>query len=125
MAHLSIFALLLALCSTGYAYAQDTAARARELVTVKGGYANKKIDIEELRIRAYIPILLKAAGKGEAWKTGHPNWADTERRIATEWRKLYADYMARMGRDMSFVWIDEALAREYARLFTCSHLADL
>ena len=113
---------LLALSCATLSHAQETAALARELVTVKGGYANKKIDVEELRIRAYVPILLKVAGKGEAWKPGHPLWADTERRIATEWRKLYADYMARMGRDTSYTWMDDALAREYAKLFSAQEL---
>ena len=120
-----ILPTLLVLCCTTFAHAQDTLALAQALVTAKGGYTDKKRDLEELRIRAYIPILLKAVGKGAAWKPGHPNWEETERRIATEWRKLYADYLARMGRDASFIWIDEALAREYARLFSVEELEAL
>ena len=120
-----ILPILLALCCTVCAYAQDTMPMAQALVALKGGYADKKRDLEELRIRAYIPILLKAVGKGTAWKPGHPNWAETERRIASQWRTLYADYMARIGRDANFVWIDEALAREYARLFSAGELEAL
>ncbi len=121
---------LLALCCLTHAHAQAQAEaeadpplpQAQELVTLKGGYADKKRDLEELRIRAYIPILLKAVGRGAAWKPGHANWAEMERRIALEWRALYAGYMARMGRDTGFAWIDEALAREYARLFSAGEL---
>jgi hypothetical protein len=112
------------LCA-GLAHAQDAAALARELVTIKGGYADKKKHLEEVRIRAYIPILLKAVGKGPTWKPGHPNWAETERRIADEWRKLYVDYLARMGRDTSYLWMDDALAREYARTFSTDELGEL
>lgn len=122
MARRLIILLLLSLGCTSFAYAQDTAVLARDLVTVKGGYIDKKMDVEELRVRAYIPILLKVAGKGDGWKPGHPNWATTERRIATDWRKLYADYMARIGRDTSYAWMDDALAREYARLFSAQEL---
>ncbi len=117
--------ILLALCCTVLAHAQDTLPLAQALVTVKGGYTDKKRDLEELRIRAYIPILLKAVGKGAAWKPGHPNWAETERRIASEWRSLYADHLVRSGRDTSLVWIDAALAREYARLFSAEELEAL
>ena len=117
-----ILPLLLALCCTVSSHAQDTLPLAQALVIAKGGYTDKKRDLEELRIRAYIPILLKAVGKGAAWKPGHPHWAETERRIASEWRTLYADHMARIGRDANFVWIDEALAREYARLFSAEEL---
>lgn len=114
--------MLLALGCAAFAHAQDTATLARELVSVKGGYVGKKRQLEEVRIRAYIPILLKAVGKGAAWKPGHPHWAETERRIASEWRTLYTDHMARIGRDASLIWIDEALAREYARLFSAEEL---
>ncbi len=119
------FLLLLALGCAAFAHAQDTATLARELVSVKGGYVGKKRQLEEMRIRAYIPILLKAVGKGAVWKPGHPHWAETERRITSEWRTLYADHMARIGRDASFIWIDEALAREYARLFSAQELEAL
>jgi hypothetical protein len=101
-----------------FVQAQDAATLARELVTVKGGYIEKKRHFEEIRIRAYVPILLKAVGKGPAWKPGHPNWADTEQRIAEEWRKHYLEYLVHMGRDTSYGWVDDALAREYARLFS-------
>ena len=120
--HRLVLPILLALCCSTVAHAQETTTLARELVTIKGGYADKKLLLEELRIRAYIPILLKAVGKGAAWKPGHPNWADTERRIAAEWRKLYVDYLTRMGRDTSYAWMDDALAREYARLFSAEEL---
>lgn len=109
---------LLFLCCSTFTHAHDTAALARELVTIKGGYADKKKHLEELRIRAYIPILLKAVGKGPAWKPGHPHWAETERRIAEDWRKHYLDYLARMGRDASYGWMDDTLAQEYAKVFS-------
>ena len=124
-AGLSFTLVLLALCVSGSVFAQDTLPLAQELITVKGGYADKKKDLEELRVRAYIPILLKAVGKGAAWKPGHPNWEATEKRINVEWRKLYADYMAGMGRDAGFAWMDEALAREYVRLFSDEELNTL
>ena len=120
-----IIPLLLALGCAAFAHAQDTAALARELVTVKDGYVDKKRLLEEVRIRAYIPILLKAVGKGAAWKPGHPNWVETERRIAEEWRKLYLDYLTRMGRDINYGWMDDAMAREYARLFSAEELGAL
>jgi len=120
-----ILAILLAVCSIPIARAQDAAALARELVTVKGGYAAKKKQLEELRIRAYIPILLKAVGKGPAWKPGHPHWPDTEQRIAEEWRKHYADHLARIGRDTGYGWMDDALAQEYAKVFNAEELAAL
>lgn len=115
----------LTLCCATLALAQDSAVLARELVTLKGGYAEKKRQLEEVRIRAYIPILLKAVGKGPAWKPGHPNWAETERRIADEWRKLYVDYLTRMGRDTRYGWMDDALTREYARTFSSEELGVL
>ena len=120
-----IIPLLLALGCAAFAHAQDTAALARELVTLKGGYADKKRQLEELRIRAYIPILLKAVGKGAAWKPGHPNWLETERRIAEEWRTLYLDYLTRVGRGINYGWMDDAMAREYARLFNAEELGAL
>ncbi len=116
---------LLAVLPGHAAQVQDTLPLAQELVALKGGYIDKKRDVEELRIRAYIPFLLKAVGKGPAWKPGHPNWESTRQRIATEWRQLYADHMARMRRDVSFVWIDDALAREYARLFSAHEIHTL
>lgn len=112
---------LLFLCCT-LAVAQDAAALARELVAIKGGYVEKKRHLEDVRIRAYIPILLKAVGKGPAWKPGHPNWAETERRIAGEWRTLYVEYLTRLGRDVGYGWMDEVLAREYARVFSAREL---
>lgn len=121
-------ALLLALsfhCCAPFAHAEDAAALARELVTLKGGYADKKKHFDELRIRAYIPILLKATGKGPAWKPGHANWHDTEQRIAGDWRKHYLDYLARLGRDTNYLWMDDALTREYARQFTTEELGAL
>ena len=117
--------ITLVLAGITAALAQAPLPPAQELITLKGGYADKKRDLEELRIRAYIPILLKAVGPSATWKPGHPNWAPMEQRIAVEWRALYAGYMARMGRDTTFAWIDEALAREYARLFTAHELAAL
>lgn len=119
------FCVLIALPYAAAAQPQDPASLARELVTLKGGYIEKKRHLEEVRIRAYIPILLKAVGKGPAWKPGHPNWAETERRIAEEWRKLYLDYLARMGRDTSYAWMDDALAREYSRIFNAEELGAL
>lgn len=120
--------LLLALCGlcwAALATAQDTVSLARELVSIKGGYIEKKKQLEELRIRAYLPILLKAVGKGPAWKPGHPNWAETEQRIHTEWRKLYLDHHTRIGRDTGYGWMDEALARDYARAFSADELGAL
>ena len=122
MLHRLVLPILLALCCAGLAHAQDSTILAQELVTLKGGYAGKKRQLEEVRIRAYIPILLKAVGKGAAWKPGHPNWVETERRIAEEWRKLYLDYLTRMGRDTNYGWMDDAMAREYARLFSVEEL---
>lgn len=101
---------------------RDTASLARELVTAKGSYADKKRHYEEARVSAYVPILLKAVGAGPAWKPGHPNWQATERRINDEWRKLYADYLARMGRDVSYDWMDAALAGAYAQVFNVEEL---
>lgn len=122
LAHrLAIFTLL-AFLSGPAAQAQALFPLAQELVALKGGYIDKKRDVEELRIRAYIPFLLKAVGKGPAWKPGHPNWESLERRIAGEWRKHYTDHMARMGRDTSYVWMDDAIAREYARLFSADEI---
>lgn len=109
----------------GWARAQDTNSLARDLVTLKGGYAEKKRLLEELRIRAYVPILLKAVGKGSAWRPGHPNWADTEQRIAGEWRKLYASYLARVGRDTNYQWMDAALTSAYAQVFSAGDLEAL
>ncbi len=131
--YLILAALLFAGCAT-LAQAQNTATLARELVTLKGGYADKKKQFEEVRIRAYVPMLLKAVGKGAAWKPGHPNWAETEQRIAGEWRQYYLDHLARMGRigpigsigpEPLYGWMDEALAREYARLFDADELGAL
>lgn len=116
---------LVSLYCFSFALAQESATLARELVTIKGGYADKKRHLEEVRIRAYIPILLKAVGKGPAWKPGHPDWAETEGRIATEWRKHYLDHLARIGRDTSYGWMDDALAREYARVFSTDELRAL
>lgn len=120
-----VLCTLLALLFPAFTQAQDTTALARELVTIKGGYVDKKRHLEEMRIRAYIPILLKAVGKGPAWKPGHPNWAETEQRISGEWRKLYLDYQARMGRDTNYGWMDDTLVREYARLFSVEELDTL
>ncbi len=126
----SIVFISLSFFCAAFAQAQDSAApaMARELVTVKGGYVEKKKLFEDLRIRAYVPILLKAAGKGPVWKPGHHNWAETEQRIAGEWRKHYLDYMARMRRiehDGSYPWMDVVLEREYARVFSANELAAL
>ena len=115
--------LFRSLCAA--AQAQDAATLARELVALKGGYVEKKHQLEEVRIRAYIPILLKAVGKGPTWKPGHPNWSPTEQRIAEEWRKHYLDHLTRTGRDTNFGWVDDALAREYARVFGADELAVL
>lgn len=120
--HLLACALLL--CCT-LAAAQDLAVLARELVTIKGGYVDKKRLLEDVRISAYVPILLRAVGKGAAWKPGHPNWAVTERRIAEEWRSLNVEYLTRKGRDVSYSWMDEVLAREYARAFNAQELTAL
>jgi hypothetical protein len=121
----TLASLAVMLLCVGFTQAQDAATLARDLTILKGGYADKKKHLEELRIRAYIPILLKAVGKGPTWKPGHPNWADTERRISDEWRSHYLGYLARMGRDTNFGWMDEALAREYARVFNIDELAVL
>ena len=120
-----IFLVLFIAFCTGASFAQDPFPLAQELITQKTGYTDKKRDLEELRVRAYIPVLLKAVGKGPAWNPQHPNWAATEKRINVEWRKLYADYLARMGREAGFAWIDEALAREYAQRFTVEELTAL
>lgn len=120
-------ALLMTVCAASYAQtpAPDAASLARELVTAKGGYAEKKRRYEEARISAYVPILLKAVGAGPAWKPGHPNWQATERRINDEWRKLYAFYLVRMGRDAAYDWMDAALAGAYAQIFTAGELEAL
>ena len=120
-----LFSILFVLCFARLTQAQETLPLARELITIKTGYTDKKRDLEELRVRAYVPVLLKAVGKGPAWNPKHPNWAAIEKRINVEWRKLYADYLARMGRDASFMWIDEALAREYAQRFSLEELNTL
>ena len=86
-----IFLVLFIAFCTGASFAQDPFPLAQELITQKTGYTDKKRDLEELRVRAYIPVLLKAVGKGPAWNPQHPNWAATEKRINVEWRKLYAD----------------------------------
>ena len=122
---------ILLVCCGAAAQAQDTVVLARELVNLKGGYAGKKQQLEEVRIRAYVPILLKAVGKGPSWKPGHPNWLGTEQRIAEEWRKHYLDLLSRTGRlgsaasDMTFGWVDDALAREYSRVFNAEELGAL
>lgn len=55
--------VLLALFASASALANDTTTLARELVQVKGGYIAKKRLREEMRLRAYAPLMLKAVGK--------------------------------------------------------------
>lgn len=118
--HAFCAALLAVGCAA--ACAQDAASLASELITAKGGYTEKKRHYEEARLSAYVPILLKAVGAGPAWKPGHPNWQATEQRINDEWRKLYAEYLTRMGRDATYGWMDAALASAYAQVFNAEEL---
>ena len=106
-------------------YAQDNLTLARELIDLKGGYVEKKRLLEDARLQAYVPILLKAVGKGQDWKPSHANWKSVESRIASDWMQLNAEYLRSLGRDPAYDWFDNALARDYAQAFTGSELRQL
>ena len=105
--------------------AQETAALALELVQVKGGYIAKKHLLEEMRLRAYVPLMLKAVGKGPEWNPAHPRWQTVESHIVKDWFALNAEYARSLGRDPDYHWFDAALAREYARAFDAGELREL
>lgn len=105
--------------------AQEAAALARELVQVKGGYIAKKRLLEEMRLRAYVPLMLKAVGKGPEWNPAHPRWLPVESRIVKDWFALNAEYARSLGRDPDYHWFDAALTREYARAFDAGELEEL
>lgn len=105
--------------------AQEAAALARELVQAKGGYIAKKRLLEEMRLRAYVPLMLKAVGKGPEWNPTHPRWQPVESRIVQDWFALNAEYARSLGRDPDYHWFDAALAREYARAFSTDELGEL
>ena len=106
-------------------YAQDNLTLARELIDLKGGYVEKKRLLEDARLQAYVPILLKAVGKGQDWKPSHANWKSVESRIASDWMQLNAEYLRSLGRDPAYDWFDNALTRDYAQAFTGSELRQL
>lgn len=120
----SLFAALLITWSI-VACAQDNLTLARELIDLKGGYVEKKRRLEDARLQAYIPILLKAVGRGQDWKPSHPNWKAVESRITGDWMQLNADYLRSLGRDPAYDWFDTALARDYAQAFTAGELRQL
>jgi hypothetical protein len=120
-----LFTLLFAACCSCGAWAQETTALARELVQVKGGYIAKKRLLEEMRLRAYVPLMLKAVGTGPGWNPSHPGWKLVEARITEDWFRLNAEHERRLGRDPTYDWFDETLAREYAKTFTAQQLAEL
>jgi hypothetical protein len=103
----------------------EGAALAAELVALKGGYVARKRLLEDVRLRAYVPILLKAVGKGPEWNPAHRNWRALEQRIAEDWFRLNAELARSLGRDTSYEWFDAALAREYARAFSAGDLRQL
>ncbi len=105
--------------------AQDGITLARELIGLKGGYVGKKRLLEDARLQAYVPILLKAVGRGQDWKPSHPNWKSVESRIAEDWMRLNAEYQRSLGRDPAYDWFDSALARDYAQAFTEDELRQL
>lgn len=107
------------------AFAQDNLALARELIALKGGYIEKKRLLEDARLQAYVPILLKAVGRGQDWKPSHPNWKSVESRITRDWMQLNAEYLRSLGRDPAYDWIDRALARDYAQAFSENELQQL
>lgn len=107
------------------AFAQDNLVLARELITLKGGYIEKKRLLEEARLQAYVPILLKAVGRGQDWKPSHPNWKSVESRITSDWMQLNAEYLRSLGRDPAYDWFDRALARDYAQAFSENELRQL
>lgn len=107
------------------ASAQDNLVLARELIDLKGGYVEKKRLLEDARLKAYVPILLKAVGKSQDWKPSHPEWKSVEGRITSDWMQLNAEYQRSLGRDPTYDWFDNALARDYARAFTANELRQL
>ncbi|MBY0269606.1 MAG: DUF2059 domain-containing protein [Burkholderiales bacterium] len=120
----SLFAALLITWSI-VACAQDNLTLARELIDLKSGYVQKKRLLEDARLQAYVPILLKAVGRGQDWKPSHPNWKAVESRITGDWMQLNADYLRSLGRDPAYGWFDTALARDYAQAFTAAELRQL
>lgn len=117
---------LLALLFTGTcAQAEEATTLARELVHIKGGYIAKKRLLEEMRLRAYIPLMLKAVGKGPQWNPSHPRWRTVEKRITEDWFALNAAYARSLGRDPSYDWVDDALTRDYARALSVAELREL
>jgi hypothetical protein len=120
-----VLALLLALIASSSTQAIEATTLARELVQVKGGYIAKKRLLEEMRLRAYVPLMLKAVGKGPQWNPTHPRWRAVEKRITEDWFGLNAAYLRSLGRDLSYVWIDDALAREYVRTLSVDELLEL
>ena len=98
---------------------------ARELVQAKGGYVAKKRLLEEMRLRAYVPLMLKAVGRGMEWNPAHPRWQPVEVRIVKDWFALNAEHARSLGRDPSYDWFDDVLAREYARAFDPDELREL
>lgn len=116
--------MLLAAAAT-LAHAQDTRLLAAELISAKGGYIAKKRQLEDMRLQAYVPILLRAVGKGPQWNPSHAKWRALEQRITTDWLRLNDDYARRLGRDPSYDWFDHALAGEYAKAFSPEELQAL
>lgn len=117
--------LICALLSPFSTQAQRPADLARELVQLKGGYIAKKRLLEEMRLRAYVPLMLKAVGKGPEWNPAHPRWLSVESRIVKDWFALNAEYARSLGRDPDYHWFDAALTREYARAFDAGELEEL
>lgn len=118
--------LLTALATfSSLASTQEISPHATELIAGKGGYVEKKRLLEDMRLRAYVPILLRAVGKGSQWNPSHPRWRTTELRITADWLKLNDDYARSLGRDPSYAWFDNALAREYSAAFSADELAIL
>lgn len=120
----ALFAALLITWSI-VTFAQDNLTLARELIDLKGGYVEKKRLLEDARLQAYVPILLKAVGRGQDWKPSHANWKAVESRITSDWMQLNADYLRSLGRDPAYDWFDHALARDYAKAFTDGELRQL
>lgn len=117
--------LICALLGAVSTQAQQPIELARELVQLKGGYVAKKRLLEEMRLRAYVPLMLKAVGKGPEWNPSHPRWQAVEARIVRDWFELNAEYARSLGRDPDYGWFDAALAREYARAFNAEELQEL
>ena len=117
--------ILVSLCFSAAAKAQDTDVAARELLGIKGGYVAKKRILENARVLAYVPILLKSVGRGPQWNPGHPRWASVEQRIITDWTRINREYQLDQGVDPSYEWFDRALARGYAAAFSREELQRL